>query len=126
MELHERRVGDVIVLDIRGKLTLMNGIERLKDTINNVLHEGACRVALNLRDVSYIDSAGLGQLIASFTAVTSHGGTLKLFNVGHRSKDLLAITKLLTVFDTYEDEQETLRSFSREEGDCRNLLPSAA
>ncbi len=112
MELQERHVGDVVVLDLRGQLTLADGSERLKDKINSVLHQGARQVLINLGDVSYIDSGGLGQLVSSFTSVKRQDGNLKLFNLGKRSKDLLAMTKLLMVFDTYESEQEGVQSFA--------------
>ena len=111
MEVQERHVGDVVVLDLRGQLTLPEGSERLKDKINSLLHQEARQVVINLGDVSYIDSGGLGQLVSSFTSVTRQGGSLKLFNVGKRSRDLLAMTKLLTVFDTYDSEEEAVQSF---------------
>ena len=124
MQLHERRINDVVVLDIIGQLTLMKGTDQLRDKINSVVYEGARRVAINLGEVSYIDSVGLGELISSLTTVTRHGGSLKLFNVGKRSKHLLTITKLLTVFDTLESEEEAIWSFELEENSQRNPLPS--
>ena len=111
MELHERHIGNVVVLDISGQLTLADGSVRLKDKINSVLYEGSRNILLNLGDVSYIDSGGLGQLVSSFTSVTRENGSLKLLNVGKRSKDLLAMTKLLMVFDTYDTEHEAVDSF---------------
>ncbi len=112
MELQERRVGNVVALDISGQLTLEDGSMRLKDKINSLLHDGVRNILLNLGDVSYIDSGGLGQLVSSFTSVKRENGNLKLFNVGKRSKDLLAMTKLLMVFDTYDTEQEAADSFA--------------
>ena len=112
MELQERHVGDVVVLDLSGQLTLPDGSQRLKDKINGLLHQGAHQVVINLADVSYIDSGGLGQLVSSFTSIKHRDGNLKLSNLGKRSKDLLALTKLLTVFDTYESEQEAVQSFA--------------
>ncbi len=111
MELQERRVDDVVVLDLSGRLTLGDDSMRLKDKINSVVHQGARHVLLNLGDVSYIDSGGLGQLVSSFASVRRENGSLKLYNLGKRSKDLLAVTKLLMVFDTYDTEQEALKSF---------------
>ena len=111
MELQERRVGDVVVLDLGGQLTLGEASTRLKDKIYSVLHEGSRRILLNLGDVSYIDSGGLGQIVASFTTVKRENGSLKLFNLGKGSRDLLAMTKLLMVFETYDTEQEAVGSF---------------
>ena len=111
MELHERRVGDVVVLDLGGQLTLGEASTRLKDKINSVLHEGSRNILLNLGEVSYIDSGGLGQIVVSFTTVKRENGRLKLFNLGKGSRDLLAMTKLIMVFDTYDTEQEAVGSF---------------
>ena len=111
MELAERRIGEVVVLDLSGRLTLGTDSMRLKDKINSVIHQGSRQILLNLGDVSYIDSGGLGQLVSSFTSVRRENGQLKLFNVGKRAKDLLAMTKLLMVFDTYDSEAEALTSF---------------
>ena len=111
MKLDERRVGDVVVLDLSGRLTLGDNSERLKDKINSMLHDGTRNILLNLGEVTYIDSGGLGQLVASFKGVKSENGSLKLFNLGKQSTELLAMTKLLMVFDTYETEREALESF---------------
>ena len=111
MDLQERRVGNAVVLDLSGRLTLGDESTRLKDKINSVLQEGIHDILLNLGDVSYIDSGGLGQLVSSFTAVKRAEGHLKLFNLGKQSKDLLAMTKLLTIFDAFDTEQEGLESF---------------
>ncbi len=111
MDLQERHVGDVVVLDLRGQLTLGDGSEQLKDKINSLLLQEARQVLINLGDVSYIDSGGLGQLVSSFTSFTREGGSLKLFNVGKRSRDLLAMTKLVMVFDTYDSEEKAVQSF---------------
>ena len=90
---------------------LADGSERLKDKINSVLHQGSRSILLNLGDVSYIDSGGLGQLVSSFTSVRRENGHLRLFNVGKRANDLLAMTKLVMVFDTYDSEEEAVQSF---------------
>ncbi len=112
MELQERHIGNVVVIDISGQLALADGSVPLKDKINSVLNEGSRNILLNLGNVSYIDSGGLGQLVSSFTSVTRENGSLKLLNLGKRSKDLLAMTKLLTVFDTYDAEHEAVDSFA--------------
>ena len=111
MEVEERHVGDVVVLDLNGQLTLGDNSLQLKDKINSTLHDGTRHILLNLGNVSYIDSGGLGQLISSFKGVKSENGQLKLFNLGKKSKELLAMTKLLMVFDTYDTEHEALASF---------------
>lgn len=113
MRLQERRIDDAVVLDLEGRLTLENGSERLKDKINSLLLQGSRRLFINLGDVSYIDSGGLGQLVVSSTAVSDQGGSLKLFNLGRQSRDLLAMTKLLMVFDTYDSEADALQSFAQ-------------
>ena len=113
MTLQERHVGDAVVLDLAGRLTLDGGTERLKDKINSLLYQGTRQLLINLEETSYIDSGGLGQLVASFNAVSRQGGTLKLFNLGRQSRDLLAMTKLLMVFDTYETEEDALQSFAQ-------------
>ena len=113
MKLQERHVGDAVVLDLEGRLTLEGGSERLKDKINSVLHQGVRQLFINLEDITYIDSGGLGQLVASSIAVSRQGGSLKLFNLGRQSRDLLAMTKLLMVFDTYESEEDALQTFAQ-------------
>jgi anti-sigma B factor antagonist len=113
MEFHmtERSVGDVVVLDLHGRLTMADGAERLKDKINSLVVQASTRIVLNLAHVPYIDSGGLGQLAASYATVMKSGGTVKLFNVGRKSHDLLSITRLLTLFDTFETEEDAVRSF---------------
>jgi anti-sigma B factor antagonist len=111
MDVAERQLGDVVVLDLNGRLTLGDNSLRLKDKINSVLQDGRHNILLNLGDVSYIDSGGLGQLISSFKGVKTENGQLKLFNLGKKSKELLAMTKLVTIFDTFETEHEALASF---------------
>jgi anti-sigma B factor antagonist len=112
MEIDERTVGDVVVLDIKGRVQLGDGDEMLKDKVNSLLNQGRKKIVLNLAGVPYIDSAGLGEVVRTFTTVSRQGGSLKLLNLTKRITDLLAITKLLTVFDTYDSEQEAVQSFS--------------
>lgn len=112
MTIEERPTGDVMILDLKGKLTIGDGDELLKDKINSLVQQGHTKLILNLADVPYIDSGGLGQVVRTFTTVKQHNGSLKLMNVTKRIEDLLAITKLLTVFDVFETEQEALQSFS--------------
>ena len=112
MEIGERTVSEVTVLDLKGKMTLGEGDELLKDKINSMLASGKKKLVLNLEGVPYIDSAGLGEIVRTYTTVSRQGGSLKLLNLTKRIEDLLAITKLLTVFETYETEAEAIKSFS--------------
>jgi anti-sigma B factor antagonist len=112
MEIAERKVSDVTILDLTGKLTLGEGDEMLRQTINTLLAGGAKKIVLNLGGVPYIDSAGLGEVVRTHTTVSRQGGSLKLLNLTKRLEDLLSITKLLTVFDTYDSEADAIKSFS--------------
>lgn len=112
MEIAERTVGDVTVLDLKGKMTLGEGDELLKDKINSLLANGQKKLVLNLEGVPYIDSAGLGEIVRTYTTVSRQGGSLKLLNLTKRIEDLLSITKLLTVFETFDSEADAVKSFS--------------
>jgi anti-sigma B factor antagonist len=112
MQIEERNVGDVVVLDLKGKITLGEGDELLKDKVNSLVNQGHKKIILNLADVPYIDSAGLGEVVRTYTTVSRQGGNLKLLNLTKRITDLLSITKLLTVFETFDSESEAVRSFS--------------
>jgi anti-sigma B factor antagonist len=111
MVIEERIVGDVTILDLKGKMTLGEGDELLKDKINSLIHQGQKKLLLNLEGVPYIDSAGLGEIVRTYTTVSRQGGNLKLVNLTKRITDLLSITKLLTVFETFDSEAEALKSF---------------
>ena len=112
MHIEERKVGEVVVLDLKGKITLGEGDELLKDKINSLVNQGYHKLLLNLEGVPYIDSAGLGEIVRTYTTVSRQGGSLKLLNLTKRITDLLAITKLLTVFETFDSESDALKSFS--------------
>src|SRR5579862_3780430 len=112
MQIEERVAGDVKVLDLKGKITLGEGDELLKDKINSLVNQGFKKILLNLEGVPYIDSAGLGEVVRTYTTVSRQGGSLKLLNVTKRITDLLSITKLLTVFETFDTENDAVRSFS--------------
>ena len=112
MQITERAVGDVMVLDVKGKITLGEGDELLKDKVNSLVNQGHKKMVLNLADVPYLDSAGLGEVVRAYTTVSRQGGSLKLLGLTKRITDLLSITKLLTVFETFETENEAVRSFS--------------
>ena len=112
MQIDERTIGDVLVLDVKGRITLGEGDELLKDKVNSLLNQGYKKIVLNLAEVPYIDSAGLGEIVRTYTTVSRQGGNLKLLNLTKRITDLLAITKLLTVFETFESENDAVQSFS--------------
>jgi anti-sigma B factor antagonist len=108
MEIRERHVGPTVVLDLSGPLV---GGNLLKDKVNSLVFQGHRQILLNLGDVSYVDSSGLGELIASHTTVSRPGGQIKLVNLTRRVHDLLTITKLVTVFESFDVEAEALQSF---------------
>jgi anti-sigma B factor antagonist len=113
MQISERRIDDVVIVDVSGKITLGDGGDAaLKDKMRSLVQQGQKKLLLNLGDVSYVDSAGLGEIVQSYATVNKNGGTLKLLNLTKRIKDLLSITKLLTVFETFDTEAEAVTSFS--------------
>jgi anti-sigma B factor antagonist len=107
-----RQVDGVTVVDLSGRITLGEGSAVLRDTIRDLLNRGQKKVLLNLGDVTYIDSSGIGELVSGFTTVTNQGGTLKLLNLTKKVHDLLQITKLYTVFEVHNDETAAIRSFA--------------
>lgn len=112
MHIDERAVGDVIILDLKGKMTLGEGDEMLREKVSSMVSQGQKKLILNLDGVPYIDSAGLGEIVRTYTTVSRQGGKLKLLNLTKRIEDLLSITKLLTVFEVYEDESEAVQSYA--------------
>jgi anti-sigma B factor antagonist len=112
MQIDQRTIGDVAIVGIRGDITLSKGGDvLLKDKIQSLLQQGHRKILLDLGNVSYVDSAGLGQLVQVY-ATTSHlGGSLKLLNLTKRLRDLLVLTKLLTVFESYDSESDAVASF---------------
>jgi anti-sigma B factor antagonist len=112
MDIEERPTGEVMILDLRGKLTIGEGDELLKDKVNSLIQQGHRKLVLNLEGVPYVDSAGLGEIVRTYTTVSRQGGKLKLLHLTKRIEDLLSITKLLTVFETFESEQAAVQSFS--------------
>ena len=112
VKLTSRQVGDVTVIDAAGRITLGEGASAFRDTIRDLSAKGNKKLLVNLGEVSYIDSSGIGELVSGFTTVTNGGGQLKLVGLSHRVKDLLQITKLYTVFDVYEKEAEAVSSFA--------------
>jgi anti-sigma B factor antagonist len=112
LKVHAREVDGVTVLDLKGKITLGEGDTILRDAVRVQIDQGSLRILLNLADVTYIDSAGLGELTGSYTSVKNRNGQLKLLNLTKRVHDLLQITKLYTVFDVFDDEMEAIGSFA--------------
>jgi anti-sigma B factor antagonist len=112
MQIDQRAVGDVMLLDVKGRITMGEGDELLKDKVNSLVNQGHKKIVLNLAEVPYIDSAGLGEIVRTYTTVSRQGGSLKLLSLTKRITDLLSITKLLTVFETFDSENEAVRSFS--------------
>jgi len=111
IQVTNRQVGDVTVVDVAGRITLGEGASALRENIRDLVAKGNKKILLNLSDVSYIDSSGIGELVSAFTTVTNQGGTLKLLGLTKRVKDLLQITKLYTVFEVFESEPIAVRSF---------------
>ena len=111
LNINERQAGDVTVLDMSGKITIGEGSVALRTAIRRLLEEGKKRILLNLAGISYVDSSGIGELVSSYTAINKEGGQLKLLNLTQKLQDLLTITKLLTVFDVYDNEAEALNSY---------------
>ena len=111
LEVTERQAGDVTILDMSGSVRMGEGSIELRNAIRGLVDGGKKKILLNLRSVKNIDSSGIGELIANYTTVSRQGGQLKLLKLTDRVQNLLVITKLLTVFDAYEDEAEALKSF---------------
>ena len=112
VKLTNRQVGDVTVIDVAGRITLGEGSSTLRDALRDLVKSDHKKILLNLKDVTYIDSSGIGELVSAYTTITNQGGRLKLLSLTHRVKDLLQITKLYTVFDVHEDEAHAVRSFA--------------
>jgi anti-sigma B factor antagonist len=111
LNMKERQAGDVTVLDMDGKITIGDGSVAVRSAIKRLLEEGKKKVLLNLAGVGYVDSSGIGELVSSYTSINNAGGQLKLLRLTQKIKDLLTITKLLTVFDVYDSEADALNSY---------------
>ena len=112
VKIGTRQVGDITVIDVSGRITLGEGSSALRDVLRDLTAKGNKKILLNLSDVSYIDSSGIGELVSGFTTVANAGGTLRLLSLTKRVKDLLQITKLYTVFEVHDDEAHAVRSFA--------------
>jgi anti-sigma B factor antagonist len=108
--IKQRRLDDVVILDLSGRLTLGEGTVVVREAVQKLLSGGDRKFIMNLADVDYVDSAGLSELVTAFTTVRAEGGQVKLLKLTHRIRDLLQITKLLTVFDAFENETEAIKS----------------
>ena len=113
MKASTRQVDGVTVVDFSGRITLGEGSVVLRDTIRDLLSKGSKKILLNLGDVTYIDSSGIGELVSAFTTVRNGGGELKLLNLTKKVHDLLQITKLYTVFDVKDDEAQAIAAFTK-------------
>jgi anti-sigma B factor antagonist len=107
-----RQVGDVAIVDLSGRITLGEGSGLVRSTIKDLVGTGQKKILVNLKDVTYIDSAGLGELVGSYASVTNGGGNIKLLHPQNKVHDLLQVTKLYTVFVAFDDEMAALRSFA--------------
>ena len=111
LKMLTREVGGIIVIDLSGQITLGEASAAIRDEVRDQCGQGFSRILLNLAEVTYIDSAGLGELTSAFTSVRNRGGELKLLSLTKRVRDLMQITKLYTVFDVYDDERRAIASF---------------
>ena len=113
MESQSREVNGVTVLDLAGRITLGSGSQQLRDAIHNLVGEGRKKILLNLAEINYIDSSGVGELVGAFTTVRREGGDLKLMRLTKKVRDLMQMTKLYSVFDVKEDEASALAAFTK-------------
>ncbi len=111
MKIGKREKGGVTILDLKGKILMGNGIEELREAINTAVKEENTRLLLNFAEVPYLDSTGLGEVVRSYTTVKNAGGMVKIINLTQKVQDLLSVTKLITVFETFEDEDLAIDSF---------------
>jgi anti-sigma B factor antagonist len=113
MKIKTRQVDGITIMDCSGRITLGEGSVTLRDAVRDLLGKGSKQILLNLGDVTYIDSSGIGELVSAYTTVKNQGGDLKLLNLTKKVHDLLQITKLYTVFDVKDDEASAVASFAR-------------
>jgi anti-anti-sigma factor len=112
MDVNKRQVGDVTILDLKGKITIGAGDVQLRNAVQEVMNGGATKVLINMAGVSTIDSSGIGELVSAYTTATNRGAKLKLINLPAKVSDILTITQLITVFDVYDSETEGIKAFS--------------
>lgn len=111
MKLSRRKKDDVAIVDLKGKILIGDGIDILREEINNLIEEKEKKILLNFKNVPYLDSTGLGEVVRSYTSVKKSGGSIKIINLTQKVEDLLSVTKLITVFETFEDEDKAIASF---------------
>jgi len=111
MKIEKRKKGEVTIFDLKGKILIGEGIDDLREAINNAIQAGDRNLILNFEGVPYLDSTGLGEVVRSYTSVKKEGGMVKIINLTQKVHDLLSVTKLITVFETYEDEDKAVNSF---------------
>jgi anti-sigma B factor antagonist len=112
--INQREAEGVTILDLGGKITIGEGSTRFREAVRRLIEQNRKLVLLNFADVNYVDSSGIGELVSAYTTLSNQGGKLKLLNLPKRIRDLLRITKLLTVFESFEEEATALQSFSAE------------
>jgi anti-sigma B factor antagonist len=111
MKIEKRKKNNVLILDLKGKILFGDGIEELRTAINNAIKENEKNLVLNFAEVPYLDSTGLGEVVRSYTTLKKEGGTVKIVNLTNKVKDLLTVTKLITVFEAFENEDDAIKSF---------------
>lgn len=111
MKIEKRKNQDVTVFDIKGKILIGDGVAELRDAINKTVDNKENKLLLNFEHVPYLDSTGLGEVVRSYTSVKNKGGVVKIVNLTNKVRDLLSVTKLITVFETFEDEEKAVKSF---------------
>ncbi len=111
MKIEKRKKNNVLILDLKGKILFVDGIEELRTAINNAIKENEKNLLLNFAEVPYLDSTGLGEVVRSYTTLKKEGGTVKIVNLTNKVKDLLTVTKLITVFEAFENEDDAIKSF---------------
>ena len=111
MKIEKRTKSDVTLLDLKGKILIGDGIDELREAINTAIKVKETKLLLNFKDVPYLDSTGLGEVVRSYTSVKKEGGVVKIVNLTQKVRDLLSVTKLITVFETFEDEDKAVASF---------------
>jgi len=111
MKLSRREKNGVVIIDLKGKILIGDGIDTLRNEINSLVENKELKVLLNFAEVPYLDSTGLGEVVRSYTSVKKKGGAIKIINLTQKVEDLLSVTKLITVFETFEDEDKAIASF---------------
>jgi anti-sigma B factor antagonist len=111
MKIEKRKIGNVTVFDLKGKILFGDGIDELRQSINTAIKDKEKQLVLNFAEVPYLDSTGLGEVVRSYTTLKKEGGTVKIANLTNKVKDLMMVTKLITVFETFENENEAVTSF---------------